>query len=183
MQRNSGAATPRHSPSSSRAQQLCLSPPSSPPSGRRLVTRCGRPRLSVVRPSVSCSLLHLVSLCVAACRFARPPTSLRCWCEPPGAGSSWSGVAGVSRGCFRLCALVCLLLCLLPSLSFTLRAGDGEQLSPLTRCLPPPPPSTSSWGRCRPRDHFVYNQSIIYVASLLSSPSAERHTDNSARES
>ena len=43
--------TSGHSPSSTRAQQLCLSSASSPPSGRRLATRRGRPRLGVVRPS------------------------------------------------------------------------------------------------------------------------------------
>ena len=89
----------------------------------------------VLRLSVRPAVLRLHSstsaLCSAACRFARPPTSLRCWCELVAVGCSWSSVVRVGSSQWEHCALflsivyVCPLC--LPSLyAFSVRSRCGE---------------------------------------------------------
>ena len=100
---SSRASTSRHSSSSSGPQQRCASCSSSPPSGCHLVTHCCRspPRCRAAVPS---SVPSTSALCSASCCFARPPTPLRCRCEPAAVGCCWTDAAQLGSSCWEHCA-------------------------------------------------------------------------------
>lgn len=123
VQHSSRASTSRHSSSSSGPQQLrssaavfLLSLLSAfwSPSRHSLLSFSAS--VSSCRPS---SVPSTSALCSVSCRFARPPISLRRWCEPAAVGCCWNGAARVGSTYGEHCAtsLSVVLLSIVSSIS------------------------------------------------------------------